>query len=111
MPGKAVTAMSESKTIGQRMEEMRMKAGAQNYSGHDYMDLARFDEKTRHMILFDVLTHQSPVGCKGERMRLYLSDTGYAKALENQQNGHIKIFSHAKVIRGDLLYDYKDQIR
>ncbi|MDD3253017.1 MAG: DUF5720 family protein [Lachnospiraceae bacterium] len=103
--------MNKNQTIGQRMEEMRIQAGAQNYSGHDYMDLARFDENTRHMILFDVLTHDSPVGCKGERMRLFLSDTGYGKALENQQNGHIKIFSHAKVIHGDLRYDSKDQIR
>jgi len=28
--------MSEGKTIGQLMEEMRAKAGAQNYHGHDY---------------------------------------------------------------------------
>lgn len=103
--------MSNGKTVGELMEEMRIKAGAQNYRGHDYMDLARFDDKTRHMILFDVLTHHSPVGFKGERMRLFLSDTGYAKALENQQNGHIKIFSHAKVIGGDLFYDREDQIR
>lgn len=103
--------MNESKTIGQRMEEMRIKAGAQNYQGHDYMDLARFDEKTRHMILFDVLTHNSPVGFKGERMRLFLTDVGYEKAKEHQTNGHIKIFSHAKVIKGDLFYDRKDQIR
>lgn len=103
--------MGNGKTVGQLMEEMRVKAGAQNYIGHDYMDLARFDENTRHMILFDVLTHDSPVGCKGERMRLFLTDPGYAKALENQQNGHIKIFSHAKVIHGDLFYDCKDQIR
>ena len=27
--------MSEGKTIGQMMEEMRVKAGAQNYKGHD----------------------------------------------------------------------------
>lgn len=81
------------------MEEMRVKAGAQNYRGHDYMDLARFDEKTRHMILFDVLTHNSPVGFKGELMRLYLSDTGYAKALESQKRGNIKIFIQAKVKR------------
>lgn len=103
--------MSNGKTMGQLMEEMRVKAGAQNYRGHDYMDLARFDENTRHMILFDVLTHQSPVGFKGERMRLFLSDTGYAKAQENQERGNIKIFSHAKVIKGDLFYDRKDQIR
>ena len=48
--------MQEGKTIGQLMEEMRQKAGAQNYHGHDYMDLQRFAENTRHMIIFDVLT-------------------------------------------------------
>ena len=48
--------MSEGKTIGQLMEEMRAKAGAQNYHGHGYMDLQRFAEDTRHMIIFDVLT-------------------------------------------------------
>ena len=36
--------MQEGKTIGQLMEEMRQKAGAQNYHGHDYMDLQRFFE-------------------------------------------------------------------
>lgn len=99
------------KTIGELMEEMRVKAGAQNYSGHDYMDLARFDENTRHMVIFDVLTHDSPVGFKGERMRLFLSDTGYQEALENQAKENIKILSHAKVIRGNLFYDRKDQAR
>ena len=38
--------MSEGKTIGQLMEEMRAKAGAQNYHGHGYMDLQRFAEDT-----------------------------------------------------------------
>jgi hypothetical protein len=58
--GKEVSFMPEGKTIGQLMEEMRQKAGAQNYHGHDYMDLQRFAENTRHMIIFDVLTHDSP---------------------------------------------------
>ena len=62
--------MRNGKTIAQRMEEARIQAGAQNYKGHDYMDLARFDENTRHMIIFHVLTHDSPVGDKGDRMRL-----------------------------------------
>jgi len=31
---KGVSMMSEGKTIGQLMEEMRAKAGAQNYHGH-----------------------------------------------------------------------------
>lgn len=34
------------------------------------------------MIIFDVLTNDSPVGWKGERTRLFLSDTGYEKALD-----------------------------
>ena len=79
--------MSEGKTIGQLMEEMRAKAGAQNYHGHGYMDLQRFAEDTRHMIIFDVLTHDSPVGWKGERTRLFLSDKGYEKALDSQAKG------------------------
>ena len=103
--------MSKSKTIAKRMEEARIQAGAQNYKGHDYMDLARFDENTRHMIIFHVLTHDSPVGDKGDKMRLYLSDKGYQKALENTRNGNIRILSHAKVVQGNLRYDRKDQIR
>lgn len=49
--------MPERKTVGQLMEEMRLKAGAQEYSGHEYMDLNRFADDTRHMIIFDVLTY------------------------------------------------------
>ena len=82
--------MPERKTVGQLMEEMRLKAGAQNYHGHEYMDLERFAEDTRHMIIFDVLTHDSPVGWKGERTRLFLTEAGYQKSLENQEKGHIK---------------------
>ncbi len=85
--------------------------GSYNYHGHDYMDLQRFAENTRHMIIFDVLTHDSPVGWKGERTRLFLSDIGYEKALDSQANGQIKILSHAKVRNGDLFYDHKEQIR
>ena len=42
--------MPERKTVGQLMEEMRLKAGAQNYHGHEYMDLERFAEDTRHKL-------------------------------------------------------------
>ena len=103
--------VSNGKTIAQRMEEARIQAGAQNYKGHDYMDLARFDDKTRHMIIFHVLTHDSPVGDKGDRMRLFLSDKGYRKALENEKDGNIQILSHTRVVRGNLIYDHKDQLR
>lgn len=88
--------MSEGKTIGQLMEEMRAKAGAQNYHGHGYMDLQRFAEDTRHMIIFDVLTNDSPVGWKGERTRLFLSDTGYEKALDSQESRDAPVVPHGK---------------
>ena len=51
------------------------------------------------------------VGWKGERTRLFLSDTGYEKALDSQEKGQIKILSHAKVRQGNLHYDRSDQLR
>ena len=93
------------------MEEMRVKAGAQNYYGHEYMDLQRFAEETRHMIIFDVLTDDSPVGWNGERTRLFLTEAGYQKSLENQEKGHIKILSHAKVRQGHLWYHFCENIK
>lgn len=103
--------MSERKTVRELMDEARTQAGAQNYKGHDYMDLARFDANTRHMIVFTVLTHDAPVGDKGDKMRLYLSDKGYNKALDSEKKGEIKIYSHAKVRSGHLIYDHKDRER
>ena len=99
----------KARTIGEMLAEARQRSGAQKLSGHDIMALERFDSATRHMIVFDVLTHDSPVGWKGEKMRLFLTDTGYSKALENQEKGHIKIRNHAKVLSGDLHYDHKDR--
>lgn len=103
--------MSERKTVRELMDAARIQAGAQNYKGHDYMDLARFDVNTRHMIVFTVLTHDAPVGDKGDKMRLYLSDKGYNKALDSENKGEIKIYSHAKVRSGHLIYDHKDRER
>lgn len=103
--------MPEQKTIDQLMEEMRLKAGAREYAGHGYMDLERFAEDTRHMIIFDTLTADSPVGWKGERSRAFLTEEGYKKSLERQEQGHIRIVSHAKVRNGNLRYDRQDQLR
>lgn len=97
------------KTIGELLDEARKASGAPQLAGHDIMDLMRFDENTRHMIVFDVLTHDSPVGFKGERMRLFLSDKGYQNALDNERHGHVKIINHAKVVSGHLHYDHKDR--
>lgn len=103
--------MNERKTVGELIEEMRIKAGAQNYHGHDFMDLNRFAPDTRHMIIFDVLSNESTIGYKGERTRLFLTDRGYQKALDSQGKGHIKILNHAKVLSGNLIYDHKDRVR
>ena len=96
-------------TIGEMLAEARQKSGAQKLAGHDIMALERFDPDTRHMIVFDVLSHESPMGYKGECMRLFLTDQGYQKAWENQDKGFIKIRNHAKVIAGNLRYDAKDR--
>ena len=43
--------MSNGKTIGELIEEMRLKAGAKEYHGHEYMALERFADNTRQKIL------------------------------------------------------------
>ena len=79
--------------------------------GQDLLALERFMDDTRHMIVFDVLDHGSPVGNKGERIRLFLSDEGYAKAQAAQMCGHIRIKKHAAVIEGHILPDKKKKRR
>lgn len=98
------------KTIGQMIEEARVRSGAQQYSGHDIMDLARFDENTKHMIVFDVTGNDFAFGEKGERGRLFLTEEGYQKAMEHVKQGNMKILNHAKVSAGHLNYDRKDQV-
>ena len=102
LPGKA-------RTVGEMLAEARQQSGAQKLAGHDIMALERFAPDTRHMIVFDVLSHESPMGWKGDKMRLFLTDAGYSKALENQDKGFIKIRNHAKVRSGHLHYDHKDR--
>ena len=57
LPGKA-------RTIGEMLAEARQQSGAQKLAGHDIMALERFDPDTRHMIVFDVLSHESPIPCR-----------------------------------------------
>ena len=58
-----------------------------------------------------MLTNDARVGGKGKRPRLFLTEAGYQKSLENQEKGHIKILSHAKVRQGHLYYDRSEQLR
>ena len=64
-----------ARTIGEKIAEARQQSGAEKLKGHDIMALERFDPEVRHMIVFDVLSYDSPVGDKGDKMRLFLTDT------------------------------------
>jgi hypothetical protein len=68
-------------------------------------DIARFMDSTRYMIIFEVLIENYPVADKSEKVRLYLTDTGYQNALQSQKRGEIKIMRHARVSKGELLYN------
>ena len=99
----------KAKTVGEMIAVTRQESGARKLEGHDIMALERFDPEVKHMIVFDVLSRESPVGDKGHRMRLFLTEAGYKKALENQDNTFIQILNHAKVIQGHLQYDQADR--
>ena len=98
----------KARTVGEMIAVARQESGARKLEGHDIMALERFDPEVTHMIVFDVLSGESPVGDKGERMRLFLTEAGYKKALENQDRFFIQILNHAKVSQGHLRYDRSD---
>ena len=83
----------------------RQESGARKMEGHDIMALERFDPEVKHIIIFDVLSRESPIGDKGHRMWLFLTEAGYKKALESQDRSFIRIPNHAKVSQGHLKYD------
>ena len=99
----------EGRTIGELIAEARQKSGAEKLKGHDIMALERFDPEVWHMIVFDVLSGDSPVGDKGDKMRLFLTDAGYQKFLDSQERGEVKLKNHAKVSGGHLHYDRRDR--
>ena len=98
------------RTIGERIAEARQRSGAEKLKGHDIMALKRFDPEVRHMIVFDVLSYDAPVGDKGDKMRLFLTDAGYQKFLDSQERGEVKLKNHAKVSGGNLYYDRRDRV-
>ena len=87
----------KAKTVGEMIAVARQESGAQKLEGHDIMALERFGPEVKHMIIFDVLSRESPIGDKGHRMRLFLTEVGYKKALESQDKSFIRILNHAKV--------------
>ena len=99
----------KARTVGEMIAVARQESGARKLEGHDIMALERFEPEVKHMIVFDVLSGESPIGDKGCRMRLLLTDEGYRKTLENQKQQYIHIRNHAKVMTGNLRYDYSDK--
>lgn len=97
-----------ARTVGEMIAVARQESGARKLEGHDIMALERFDPEVKHMIVFDILSGESPIGDKGSRMRLFLTEIGYKKALENQDRHLILILNHAKVAQGYLHYDRAD---
>ena len=98
------------RTIGEKIAEARQLSGAEKLKGHDIMALQRFDPEVKHMIVFDVLSYNSPVGDKGDRMRLFLTEAAYQKFLDSQERGEVKLKNHAKVSGGNLYYDRRDRV-
>lgn len=94
----------EGRTIGELIAEARQKSGTEQLKGHDIMALERFDPEVRHMVVFEVLSGDSFVGDKGDRMRLFLTDAGYGRFQERQEKGEIKIQEHLKVAPDGYLY-------
>ena len=95
----------KARTVGEMIAVARQESNAQKLEGHDIMALERFDPEVKHMIIFDVLSGESPIGDKGHRMRLFLTEAGYKKAVESQDRSFIRILNHAKVSQGHLKYD------
>ena len=80
-------------------------------TGQSELAVERFLDDTRHMIIFDVLSPRSPVGQKGDRLRLFLTDEAYARARAAQDRGYIRIKKHAAVIEGYILPNKKKKRR
>ena len=71
--------------------------------GHGLMAVERFADDTLHMAEFDVLSRKSTLGGRGDTVRLFLSDEGYARVLAAQRRGEIRICRHSRVIEGHIL--------
>ncbi len=69
--------------------------------GHDLLAVERFMDNTRHMIEYEIPAFDRLRRC------LFLTDDGYAKAVDTEKCGEIKIIIHAAVIEGHILYDKK----
>ncbi len=94
----------DNNSIRQRLAAAKLQEPIMQ--GHDLSGKERFYPETRHMITLEV-QKDCFVGFKGEWFRFYLSDKGYRNAKHSEQEGEIKIKSHAAVVAGKLYPDKK----
>ena len=93
-------------SVLRRLNEAKERLKQPVLQGHDLSGKERFHPETRHMITLEV-QKDCFVGFKGERFRFYLSDEGYRNAKHSEQEGEIRIKSHAAVVAGKLYPDKK----
>ncbi len=104
-------AATKARFLAERDNSIRRRLAAAKVQepimqGHDLSGKERFRPETRHMITLEV-QKDCFVGFKGERFRFYLSDEGYRNAKHSEQEGEIRIKSHAAVVAGKLYPDKK----
>ena len=83
---------------------------ARELKGHSILAVERFQDSTRWMIEFSVLSQRTAYGSSGDEMRLFLTEDGYQAAIQSQQRREIKIKRYARVIEGHVL-DFKPDKR
>ena len=83
-----------------------MRIDCNGIGGQSELDVKRYHNDTRHMIIYDTLL-SSQMGAPGERLRLFLTEDEYAAAKEAEEIGNIKIVKHAAIVEGHILYDKK----
>ena len=79
-----------------------MKAPYQPITGHDLLAVERVRDDTRHMAEFSILA-DCPLGRKGQYLRRFLSEDGYAQVLDPQRQGRVCVHKHAAVVEGHIM--------
>lgn len=89
-----------SDKLGSSGSSLQRQGG--NPMRRNWQAMERFAPDIRRVIVFDVLYSNSPVGWKGERMRLFLTKQGYQKSLDNckskmRSNVHTHKIRHTRI--------------
>lgn len=79
---------------------------ARECQGHNILAVERFADATHWMVEYIALTADNPYGGPGDRVRLFLDDEGYQKALAAQKKQKIQIKRYAHVVEGHVV-DFK----